>query len=123
MGAGRPSGSKTPVWRNEAAIKVVVYRFLMIYKKQEATKSGCVKYMKVSRNTATKWWDVVRWTPEDLGNLRTVRLEWDDDMNQENNVKRFQEEYHFETEYIRILIEVLDMLYYSRYAKYWNVQF
>jgi len=123
MGAGRPSGSKTPVWRNEAAIKVVVYRFLMVRKKQKATKSGCAKYMKVSRNTAIKWWDVVKWTLEDINNLIIIHKEWDEYMNEEDNVKRFQEEYHFETEYIRILIEVLDMLYYSRYAKYWNVQF
>ncbi len=120
--AGRPTGSTTPVWRNEAAIKVAVYRFLMNYKHQEATKSGCARYMDVSRTTAIKWWDTIRWTQEDLKNLTTIREEWNDDIDDEDNVTRLAEEYDLEADYIRVIVDVLDMLYDSNYSKYWNMQ-
>lgn len=62
MGAGRPKNSKTPIWRNEAVIKVRVYRYLADKGDVPPTKSGCAKFMKMSRTTINKWWDAMEWT-------------------------------------------------------------
>lgn len=61
MRAGRPYNSKTPVWRNKTAIKVRMYHFLCFQEHKTPTKYGCAKYMNISRTTAIKWFDVMKW--------------------------------------------------------------
>lgn len=55
MPAGRPHNSTTPPWNSEPAIKVAVYRYLIVNKKQKATKSGCAQYMGITPNSVIKW--------------------------------------------------------------------
>lgn len=69
MGAGRPHNSTTPIWRNKAAIKVRIYRWM---KGEGATRLGCAKQMKMSRTTVVKWWDAMAWTAEKRRNMDAV---------------------------------------------------
>ena len=70
MGAGRPHNSITPIWRNKAAIKVRIYRWI---ERDSATKIGCAKIMKMSRTTVIKWWDTMCWTKEDEERYKAIR--------------------------------------------------
>ncbi len=78
--------------------------------------------MDVSRTTAIKWWDTIRWTQEDLKNLTTIREEWNDDIDDEANILHLAAQYNLEADYIRVIVDVLDMLYDSKLSKYWNMQ-
>lgn len=70
MGAGRPRNSITPIWRNKAAIKVRIYRWI---ERDSATKIGCAKIMKMSRTTVIKWWDTMCWTKEDEERYKAIK--------------------------------------------------
>lgn len=70
MQAGRPHNSITPVWRNKAAIKVRIYRWMEC---DSATKIGCARTMKISRTTVIKWWDTMCWTKEDKERYKSIR--------------------------------------------------
>ncbi len=114
MPAGRPFNSITPPWRSTPAVMVVTYRFLMTYKRQEATKSGCARYCGISRNTVIKWWDLIEWTPQEMRNLSLVYYQWDDKKTEEENIKRLSYSIVTDTEHIRLYIATLDMLYYNK---------
>ena len=75
MGAGRPYKSKTPVWHNMKAIKVRVYRYLADNGDVPSTKNGCAKFMKLSRTTVRKWWDVMEWS-EISRNTYNIVWQW-----------------------------------------------
>ena len=64
MSAGRPYNSTTPPWRSKPAIKVRMYHFLCYLEHKTPTMYGCAKDMKISRTTAIKWFDAMKWTKE-----------------------------------------------------------
>ena len=64
MGAGRPYNSTTPAWRSKPAIKVRMYHFLCYIDNKTPNKSDCAKTMKMSRTTAIKWFDDMKWSKE-----------------------------------------------------------
>lgn len=64
MGAGRPYNSTTPAWRSKPAIKVRMYHFLCYIAHKKPTKYDCARYMKISRTTAIKWFDAMKWSKE-----------------------------------------------------------
>ena len=67
---GRPYNSTTPTWRNKAAVKVRVYRWL---EGDKATKYGCAQMMQMSRTTVIKWWDAMEWSDERRNGFGAVR--------------------------------------------------
>ena len=69
MSAGRPHNSTTPIWRNNAAIKVRIYRWM---KSGSGTKMGCARDMEMTRTTVIKRWDTMEWTAEKLDNFQKV---------------------------------------------------
>ena len=75
MGAGRPYNSTTPAWRSKPAIKVRMYHFLCYIDKKTPNKSDCAKTMKMSRTTAIKWFDDMKWSKERDAEYWKVR-EW-----------------------------------------------
>lgn len=64
MSAGRPHNSKTPLWKNKAAIKVRIYRWMRLHDDMEESRSECARMMEISRTTVIKWWDTMMWTKE-----------------------------------------------------------
>lgn len=64
MPAGRPYNSITPIWNNKAAIKVRIYHWLKWHDGDPGTKYDCAKMMGISRTTAIKWWDSMKWTED-----------------------------------------------------------
>lgn len=64
MSAGRPYNSTTPAWRSKPAIKVRMYHFLCFLEHKKPTMYGCAKYMKISRTTAIKWFNAMKWSKE-----------------------------------------------------------
>lgn len=66
MGAGRPYHSMTPPWRSKPAVKVRMYLFLCMIELRTPTAYGCVKEMRISRTTAIKWFDAMRWDEDQL---------------------------------------------------------
>lgn len=64
MVAGRPFNSTTPAWRSKPAIKVRMYHFLCYLERETPTKYGCAKTMGISRTTAIKWFDAMKWSKE-----------------------------------------------------------
>jgi len=91
MKAGRPKNSKTPVWRNKAAIKVRIYRYLAENGDVPPTKSGCAAFMKLSRTTVIKWWDAMEWT-EKSRNTYNIVWKWRIDNYTDQDFGRCAEE-------------------------------
>jgi len=121
MPAGRPFDSKTPLWRNSAAIKVVTYRFLMAYKGMDASKSGCARYMSLSRTTVIKWWHVIEWTEDDIHAINKIAIQCNPHYFTNVEIKRFCEVMKSSEDYIRLMIAVLIMLYDGQYIRYWHI--
>ena len=120
MPAGRPHNSTTPPWNSEPAIKVAVYRFLMKNKRKKESKSGCARFMKISRTTVVKWWDIIEWSKEDYKNITTIRKRWNDKYSDEKNIKVFSTKYGMEDGYIRTLVAVLSMLFGEGHMDNWS---
>lgn len=123
MGAGRPFNSTTPAWRSLTAAKVAAYRFMMANKKQEATKSGCAKYMGIARGTAIKWWDVIKWEKDDFKNIITIKKYWNEYKSYNYNVEHIKRKYGFEETYIIMMTAVLYVLFKEEHIKYWHVHY
>lgn len=64
MPAGRPHSSTTPAWRSKPAIRVCLYHYLCYLFRKPPTKYGCAKEMGISRTTAIKWFETMRWNKE-----------------------------------------------------------
>ena len=75
MTAGRPLGSKTPPWKNKAAIKVRIYRWLKWHDGDPGTRYNCAKVMGISRTTVVGWWDTMSWTADRHKGFREV-IHW-----------------------------------------------
>lgn len=77
MTAGRPHDSKTPLWRNKAAIKVCIYRWLRWHDGVPGTKYNCAQMMEISRTTVIKWWDAMEWDEARNNSFHKV-MHWHD---------------------------------------------